>query len=101
MKQAEFLKSVRSSTAGTCNNKSELNFFQPEFQLLLVKKRFVKLNLSRVYNIFKREHSAMADAGKPLGIVVVGLGRAGQSRVRDLKQKVLGETAVLRGIISR
>ena len=35
------------------------------------------------------------------GIVVVGLGRAGKARVRDLKQKVLGENAVLRGVISR
>lgn len=38
---------------------------------------------------------------KPLGIVVVGLGRAGRVRVRDLEQKVLGESAVLRGVISR
>lgn len=38
---------------------------------------------------------------RTLGIVVVGLGRAGKARVRDLKQKVLGENAVLRGVISR
>ena len=40
-------------------------------------------------------------ADKSLGIVVVGLGRAGKVRVRDLKEKVLGEIAVLRGVISR
>ena len=40
-------------------------------------------------------------ADRPLGIVVVGLGVAGKVRVRDLKQKVLGESAVLRGVISR
>lgn len=38
---------------------------------------------------------------KPLGIVVVGLGIAGKVRVRDLKQKVLGDSVVLRGVISR
>lgn len=42
----------------------------------------------------------MSDA-KPLGVVVVGLGRAGKARVRDLKQKVLGDSAILRGVISR
>ena len=38
---------------------------------------------------------------KPLGIVVIGLGIAGKVRVRDLKQKVLGDSVVLRGVISR
>lgn len=38
---------------------------------------------------------------RSLGIVVVGLGIAGKVRVRDLKQKVLGDTVVLRGVISR
>lgn len=38
---------------------------------------------------------------RPLGIVVVGLGIAGKVRVRDLKQKILGDTVVLRGVISR
>ena len=36
-----------------------------------------------------------------IGIVVVGLGRAGKARVRDLEMKVLGESVVLRGVISR
>ena len=36
-----------------------------------------------------------------IGIVVVGLGRAGNARVRDLEMKVLGESVVLRGVISR
>lgn len=36
-----------------------------------------------------------------IGIVVVGLGRAGKVRVRDLEMKVLGESVVLRGVISR
>ena len=42
----------------------------------------------------------MADS-KSIGIVVVGLGRAGKARVRDLEQRVLGESANLRGVISR
>ncbi|XP_031552853.1 biliverdin reductase A-like [Actinia tenebrosa] len=39
---------------------------------------------------------------KPLGIVVVGLGRAGKARVRDITTNVLGENIVkLIGVVSR
>lgn len=49
---------------------------------------------------FNHTERKMADS-KSIGIVVVGLGRAGKARVRDLEQRVLGESANLRGVISR
>lgn len=66
---------------------------------LLLERLYQKVNARPANDKFQSNMSG-TDA-RTSGIVVVGLGRAGKARVRDLKQKVLGENAVLRGVISR
>ena len=52
-----------------------------------------------VSGIFGSQPTPLAEM--VLGVVVVGIGRAGKARIRDIQQHILGEDVVLRGIISR
>ena len=36
-----------------------------------------------------------------LGVVVVGFGRIGKVRVRDVQQKLFGDDVVIRAVVSR
>lgn len=40
-------------------------------------------------------------SSKVLGVVVVGFGRIGKVRVRDIQQKLFGDCVVVRAVVSR